>query len=88
MPLTGFIILASQIPGRDIAPLALISYGITQRGGEAAVLCLAAEGRPGLTRFIKTANENPAVILCSTSRRPKEHNAVRTEVFAAAAVSS
>ena len=41
-------------------------------------------GDAGLTRL---ATEVPTVVLDGTSRRPKEHNAVRTDVYASAAVS-
>ena len=73
---------------RTVLILTRISHRITQRGGGDAPFALrAAEDRAGLTRFIKTVNEIPAVVLDGTSRRPKEFNAVRTDVYAIAAVS-
>ena len=54
--------------------LARISHRVTQRGG----------GDAGLTRL---ATKATAGVLDSTSRRPTEHNAVRTDVYATAVVS-
>ena len=67
--------------------LAPISHRVTQRGGGDVPFALrAAEDRAGLTR-LATVNEIPTVVLDGTSRRPKEHNAVRKDVYATAAVS-